>query len=164
MKAEKTVVDELYKKLKADFPKEAMQVDSSRGFDLTSIKAQYIIERMNDVFGIDGWRFTGTYQSTEKGVIYLGKLIYRVGTEDCIREGVGYSDNKKNMGDTYKGATTDFVSKVCSHLGVGNEVFKGNVDVRSIKENSEDKPRSNFTSSSGGFKAANKPTTKGFGE
>jgi len=116
MRQEKAIVDELYKKLTAPFPREAMSIDSSRGFDLTSIKAQYVIERMNEVFGIDGWRFTGTYQSTDKGVIYLGKLIYKIGTEDYIREGVGYSDNKKNMGDTYKGATTDFVSKVCSQF------------------------------------------------
>ena len=135
MRVERNTVAELYKKLTAPFPKEAMSVDSSRGFDLTSIKAQYIIERMNEVFGIDGWRFTGTYQSTEKGVIYLGRLIYKIENEDFIREGVGYSDNKKNMGDTYKGATTDFISKVCSHLGVGNEVFKGNIDVRTISEN-----------------------------
>lgn len=163
MRQEKQLVDELYKKLIAPFPREAMSIDSSRGFDLTSIKAQYVIERMNEVFGIDGWRFTGTYQSTDKGVIYLGKLIYKIGTEDYIREGVGYSDNKKNMGDTYKGATTDFVSKVCSHLGVGNEVFKGNVDVRTLKDDDmPNKPSKSFTSN--GFKAANKPAAKGFGE
>ena len=43
---------QIYDKLKAPFPKDAYSCDSSRGFNLTSIKAQYVIERLNDVLGI----------------------------------------------------------------------------------------------------------------
>jgi len=45
--------------LKAPFPPEALSKDTSRGFELTSIKAAYVIERLNEVFdhcGI-GWRY-----------------------------------------------------------------------------------------------------------
>ena len=44
--------------LRAPFPAEALSADTSRGFELTSIKAAYVIERLNDVFGICGvgWR------------------------------------------------------------------------------------------------------------
>lgn len=45
--------------LHAPFPPEALSADTSRGFELTSIKAAYIIERLNEVFGPCGigWRY-----------------------------------------------------------------------------------------------------------
>jgi hypothetical protein len=45
--------------LRAPFPQEALKPDTSRGFELTSIKAAYVIERLNDVFGPCGigWRY-----------------------------------------------------------------------------------------------------------
>jgi hypothetical protein len=45
--------------LRAPFPAEALKPDTSRGFELTSIKAAYVIERLNGVFGPCGigWRY-----------------------------------------------------------------------------------------------------------
>ena len=45
--------------LRAPFPAEALSSDTSRGFELTSIKAAYVIERLNEVFGPCGigWRY-----------------------------------------------------------------------------------------------------------
>jgi len=45
--------------LKAPFPEVALSADTSRGFELTSIKAAYVIERLNEVFGPCGfgWRY-----------------------------------------------------------------------------------------------------------
>ena len=45
--------------LRAPFPAEALSADTSRGFELTSIKAAYVVERLNQVFGPCGcgWRF-----------------------------------------------------------------------------------------------------------
>ena len=45
--------------LRAPFPAEALKPDTSRGFELTSIKAAYVIERLNEVFGPCGvgWRY-----------------------------------------------------------------------------------------------------------
>ena len=45
--------------IKAPFPPEALSADTSRGFELTSIKAAYVIERLNEVFGPCGigWRY-----------------------------------------------------------------------------------------------------------
>jgi hypothetical protein len=44
--------------LPASFPAEALSADTSRGFELTSIKAAYVVERLNEVFGLcgSGWR------------------------------------------------------------------------------------------------------------
>ncbi|MGD2177879.1 MAG: hypothetical protein PVG71_08660, partial [Anaerolineae bacterium] len=45
--------------LTAPFPAEALKPDTSRGFELTSIKAAYVIERLNEAFGPCGigWRY-----------------------------------------------------------------------------------------------------------
>ena len=45
--------------LRASFPPEALGRDTSRGFELTSIKAAFVIERLNEVFGPCGigWRY-----------------------------------------------------------------------------------------------------------
>ena len=45
--------------LKSPFPPKALSVDTSRGFELTSIKAAFVIERLNEVFGTCGigWRY-----------------------------------------------------------------------------------------------------------
>ena len=48
--------------IKAPFPPEALSSDTSRGFELTSIKAAQapaVIERLNEVFGLCGvgWRY-----------------------------------------------------------------------------------------------------------
>lgn len=45
--------------IQAPFPPEALSADTSRGFELTSIKAMFVIERLNQVFGTCGigWRY-----------------------------------------------------------------------------------------------------------
>jgi hypothetical protein len=45
--------------LKSLFPPEALSADTSRGFELTSIKAAFVVERLNEVFGSYGvdWRY-----------------------------------------------------------------------------------------------------------
>ena len=40
-------------------------------------------------------------------------------------DAIGFSENKKNIGDAYKGARTDALSKAASYLGLGNDMFKG---------------------------------------
>lgn len=120
---------ETYTKLTAEFPPEALSVDDSRGFALTSVRAQWIVERLNEVLGVDGWQFTGKYEpQSDGGVLYFGQLTI-VGDEGKWHtvEGVGFAASKKNLGDTYKGARTDALSKAASLIGVANSVFKGMV-------------------------------------
>jgi hypothetical protein len=115
-----------------------MTKDTSRGFELTSIKAQYIVERLNEVLGITGWRMKGEFNSVDGGMLYIGKLEIKI--TDMIHEieAIGYSGNKKNPGDTYKSARTDALSKAASYLGVGNSVFKGNVKVDDLEREQKD--------------------------
>ena len=116
-----------YRELLKPFPAEAYSVDSSRGFNLTSIKAQYVVERLNEVMGVDGWELVGNFEKEGTGVLFIGKLVLNDGFSGHSQLAVGYSDTKKNIGDAYKGAMTDALSKAASKFGLGNEVFKGNV-------------------------------------
>jgi len=118
---------DIYKKLIVAFPDEAYSLDSSRGFNLTSIKAQYVVERLNEVVGLDGWSLTGDYTTTDDGVLFFGQLTINDGFKPHIQQSVGFSKTKKLVGDAYKGAKTDSLSKAASLFGLGNEVFKGNV-------------------------------------
>ena len=124
-------LNDIYNKLKEPFPKEALSTDSSRGFDLTSVKAQYVVERLNEVVGIGNWRHTGAYEPVDGGVLFKGQLVISNvsihPTSGTVREAVGYATIKKNVGDAYKGAKTDSLSKCASQFGLANEIFKGNV-------------------------------------
>jgi len=122
-----SIIQAIQLNLTEDFPDEALSTDSSRGFDLTSIKAQYIKERLNETFSIFGWGLDGSYESNDKGVMYHGKLTVEVGSDIRAVTAVGFSLHKKATGDTYKSAQTDCLSKCASFIGIGNEVFKGNV-------------------------------------
>lgn len=117
----------LYEQLSEDFAADALTADTSRGFALTSIKPQYIKERLNTVVGIDGWKFRGEYVQVDGGVIYLGALTLVIDGTEITHEAPGFAAHKRNLGDTYKGAQTDALSKCASFFGIGNEVFKGNV-------------------------------------
>lgn len=125
--------NEVYAALTAEFPTEAYSVDSSRGFDLTSIKAQYVVDRLNSVLGVMNWSHGGEYKETENGVIFIGTLVVTVDGKQNRQMAPGYSADKKNMGDAYKGAKTDSLSKAASMFGVGDSVFKGKVSAKDVK-------------------------------
>lgn len=137
----KAVSKEKYQELIAPFPEEALSTDSSRGFDLTSVKAQYVKERLNEVFGVFNWRMEGEYEEKEDGgVLFIGAL--HLFLQDDIKDpntayhkipAVGFSGKKKLLGDAYKSAQTDALSKACSNLGIANDVFKGKVTPPSKK-------------------------------
>jgi hypothetical protein len=124
---------EVYSKLTASFPSDAYSVDSSRGFDLTSVKAQYVVERLNEVFGFMNWTHTGEYKEVEDGVLFLGTLSVTVNGKTNTQFAPGFSKDKKNLGDAYKGAKTDSLSKSASMIGVANDVFKGLVSAKDVK-------------------------------
>jgi hypothetical protein len=114
--------------LKAPFPAEAMeQFEYKEGLTLTSLKAQYIVERLNNVFGPLGWKLeTGidSALSTEQEVVVTGALRFGQTTTG------EYSGSAKfeaygNRGDAVNAARTRVLSKAASHIGIGNDIFKG---------------------------------------
>lgn len=94
---------------------------------LTSIKAIYITERLNEVFGCGAWKVSTRLVSEQKNenktmvVCHTTLSIPQYGIEyECF----GGNDNP-DYGDAYKGATTDAITKIGSYLGVGHLIFKG---------------------------------------
>lgn len=131
---------ELYKQLSADFPAEAMTVDNSRGFPLTSIKAQYVRERLNEVMGVDGWSTrTEVVDRTENGVAVKIEMTLHFKERSVTRTAFGGASVKskgQTYGDLFKSAETDALSKAASNFGVGNNVFKGLVDATKLGKTS----------------------------
>ena len=69
--------------IKAPFPPEALSADTSRGFELTSIKAAFVIERLNEVFGPIGigWR----YVHSAFGVLHTSEGRAEIVTEGAFQ-------------------------------------------------------------------------------
>ncbi|MCB0018758.1 MAG: hypothetical protein KDE09_13290 [Anaerolineales bacterium] len=140
--------------LRAPFPVEALSADTSRGFELTSIKAAFIIERLNEVFGPCGcgWRYVHSpFEFAESEMLTEVALQFRVVEGGCdpvvwdaqtrgwafapdsgawswpIYAPGGRRPNKGNapFTDARKGAITDGLTKAASMIGVGQDVFKG---------------------------------------
>lgn len=149
--AGKNKEEEVYKELSKEFPSEAYTKDSSRGFDLTSLKAQYVVERLNEVLGVMNWTFGGQFKEVAGGVLYEGVLIVNIDGRENRQTAPGFAAAKKNLGDTYKSAQTDSLCKCASKYGVGNSVFKGLV----APPGSSSKPA---PSSSGSEKKSDEPS------
>lgn len=138
----KTVPSELVRKLYAPLPPEAIRPHPTKEY-LSSVKAIFVIERLNEVFGIGGW----TYRSEvienpgptqvpdrrqgaapgamkDKAGMIVVRVVFRVAAFGIRLEQFGGSDNE-DRGDAYKGAVTDALSKIASYLGIAIDVYKG---------------------------------------
>lgn len=103
-------------------PPEAVQPNAGRSF-LSSIKAIYVTERLNDVFGVGAWRIA-TDEVEKSGKMVVVKVRFTIPEYGIEYECFGGNDNT-DIGDAYKGATTDALTKIGSWLGIGADVFKG---------------------------------------
>lgn len=140
---------DLKSELLKPLPKEAIKQHPTKTY-LSSIKAVYVTERFTDVFGVGKWT-TKVYKEHvdfETGMVVV-KVTFEVPEHNIYYESYGGNDNggakSKNfdLGDAYKGATTDALTKIGSYLGVGIDVFKGKNDVSA---SDDDKPWLNIGS------------------
>jgi Rad52/22 family double-strand break repair protein len=131
-------------KLRAPLPDKAVKPHPSKSW-MSSINGAYIVERLNDVFGEDGW--SALYEVIENNpqqkMIVVRVHLYandgqkkirflRNGEPDpetytFYRQTFGGNDNP-DRGDAYKGACTDALGKAASQLGIASEVYKGMLD------------------------------------
>lgn len=164
-----TLTPEQWEALHAPFPPESLSNDNSRGFNLTSIKAAFVIERLNEVFGPCGigWRYAhspfemldiknGNQEVTTEVAFQYRLNGIQDGESGCppaewcpLTHGWGWRErspgnwsepifacggNMVSKGsvpntDARKSAVTDGLTKAASMLGVGHQVFKGQVRV-----------------------------------
>lgn len=130
----KPLSEDQKKELRKPLPEEAVKQHPTKTY-LSSIKAIYVTERMNQVFGIGEWRIKTeeVNHNTENGMVVC-KVIFEVPKHGIYYESFGGNDNggsgSKNfdLGDAYKGATTDAITKIGSYLEIGIDVFKGKND------------------------------------
>lgn len=118
----RTITPEQKEALDRRLPDEAVSQHPTKTF-LSSIKSIYVTERLNEVFGVGSWRVeTEIVERSERMVVV--KLRFSIPEYGIYYECFGGNDNA-DLGDACKGATTDALTKVCSWLGIGAEVFKG---------------------------------------
>jgi hypothetical protein len=125
--APKELPPELLEKLKAPLPPEAVSPNPERP-GLSAIKVIYVVERLNEVFGMNGWHMAN--EVVEKGAMVVVKGTLTIGDYGIRIEQYGGNANS-DRGDAYKGACTDALSKCASYIGIGMDVYKGRHDQRS---------------------------------
>lgn len=134
------ITDQQREQLRKPLPAEAISQHPTKTF-LSSIKAIYVTERLNDVFGIGSWRTKTEYITHEDSKpdkngfvskMVVVKLTFKIPAYDIYYECFGGNDNA-DLGDAYKGATTDALTKVGSFLEIGIDVFKGKATTPSVQ-------------------------------
>lgn len=138
--------DKILAALAADLPEEAVERtkggETGKGYDTTGYKYQYVINRFNDVLGLDGWGYTYReldkveYQ-TSKGkprvavtvetVIVLDPKIKDKELGKTTRVLVGGHDSN-NYADALKGAITNSLKKTAAMFGNGKAAYEVTID------------------------------------
>lgn len=110
--------------IKKWLPFKALSVrDGARGDANTSIAPWSVTDRLNDVFGIDGWTTDAEFVMERNGMVVV-KLLFNAPDYGIHHTTFG-GNNNKDLGDAFKGAETDALTKVASWLGIGTGVWRG---------------------------------------
>lgn len=117
-----TITNEIKAILNRPLPAEAVTPHPSKTY-LSSIKSIYVTERLNEAFGIGAWQIATEFIERKEKMVVV-KTTLTIPEYDIHYESFGGNDNA-DLGDAYKGASTDAITKICSWLGIGADVFKG---------------------------------------
>ncbi len=116
------ISEQQQKLLDAPLPAEAVSPHPTKSY-LSSIKAIYVTERLNKVFGVGAWRVRSEQVARDNKMVVV-KVTFEIPEYGIFYECYGGNDNT-DLGDAHKGAVTDALTKIGSWLGIGAEVFKG---------------------------------------
>ncbi len=139
----KKITKEMREQLRYPLPNDAIKPHPTKTY-LSSIKAIYVTERLNDVFGVGSWTTKLQHIVTAQNSMVVVKVEFTIPEYGVYYECYGGNDNggenSKNfdLGDAYKGATTDALTKIASFLEIGIDVFKGKQNTP--KDNEKQKP------------------------
>lgn len=112
--------------LKKPLPKEASKPHPTKTY-LSTIKAIYVVERLNEVFGIGGWKIWNVpVREGEKWVVV--KSTFEAEEYGIVIPDIFGGNDNADLGDAYKGACTDALTKIGSYLGIGMDIYKGLAD------------------------------------
>jgi len=134
-----TLSAEQLAKIAEALPPQAVKPHPTRT-GMSTIKAIFVTERFNDVFGVGEWSIkteliapissitrTTSYGKERTEYTALAKTVFEVPLHGIYYECIASSTND-DMGDAAKGATTDAITKIASWIGIGISVFKGEQD------------------------------------
>ena len=116
------ITNEQQQMLDAPLPAEAVSPHPTKNY-LSTIKAIYVTERLNKVFGVGAWRVRSEQVAHENKMVVV-KVTFEIPEYGIYYECYGGNDNT-DLGDAHKGAVTDALTKIGSWLGIGADVFKG---------------------------------------
>lgn len=121
--------NEIKEILDRPLPAEAISQHPTKPY-LSSIKSIYVTERLNEAFGVGSWTVKSKVISENAGapVVYVTLKIPQYGiklSQYGGNDNGGTTNKNYDLGDAYKGAMTDAISKIASYLGIGADVFKG---------------------------------------
>ena len=132
--------------LDAPLPAEAVTQHPTKTF-LSSIKSIYVTERLNEVFGVGAWRTKTEKIAEGNGGMIVVKVSLSIPEYGIEYESFGGNNNggegSKNfdLGDAYKGAVTDAITKIASWMGIGADVFKGKQTATKAAAPSQPRPQ-----------------------
>lgn len=127
----KQLTQEQINLLNQPLPPEALKQHPTKKF-LSTINAIYVTERLNEVFGVGQWQThvelidakpTKPDRNNNISVMVVTKTTFEVPEYGIHYECFGGNDND-DLGDAYKGSTTDAITKIGSFLGIGAHVWK----------------------------------------
>ena len=122
----KSITPEMRERLRAPLPEGSVSQHPTKKF-LSSIKPIYVVERLNDVFGVGKWGIKTSDNIIVDGKMVVGKSFLSIPEYGIEMEAFGGNDNA-DLGDAYKGMVTDALTKMTSYLEIGIDVFKGLAD------------------------------------
>ena len=134
------ITNDIKEILDRPLPVEAISQHPTKTY-LSSIKSIYVTERLNEAFGVGSWTVKSKVISENAGapVVYVTLKIPQYGiklSQYGGNDNGGTKNKNYDLGDAYKGAMTDGISKIASYLGIGADVFKGKQKASSANQKS----------------------------
>jgi hypothetical protein len=135
----------MYEALAAPFPEEAIERTdgrvTGRGYSTTGIKYQFVVNRLNDVVGVGGWRAHRTVNVKEV-TTPKGRTAYEAICDITLELGewvdgdfVVFAESLADGGhtamsesDARKGAYTNALKKAAAMFGCGRQAYEGTLD------------------------------------
>ena len=140
---------EIYRRLAEPFPEEAIERTradvTKKGYDTSGIKYQYVVNRLNEVLGVGGFRVTREFALRERQsrsgypmveatcdlTMQLGQWVD--GQFQPFAEATGTGGHvAASEADAKKGAFTNGFKKVAAFFGCGWEAYAGRLDDDSL--------------------------------
>jgi hypothetical protein len=99
----------------------AQVVRGSRALTVAYVDARCVEDRLDHVFGVDGWQ--DTYQVLPNNSVVC-KLRVRVGTDWIEKSDVGSQSDQPDEGDRLKSAFSDALKRAAVKLGIGRYLYR----------------------------------------